>query len=569
MAQSRALVAGRFAALGASPRFRWAVLRRAPLDFLVFAGLALAAAGREHLALAPTSLELPGAPAVVEAVDLDGDGRRDLVVVVAYTRWEEIGIEEKAEMSGVDGLVEVLTVVPALFDRREAWAFLGREGGGYRPAGEPLELAGSVLSLEAGPPGLPIVALTDEGVAAVRLGPEGALALEPLIADPPVLAGAGTFLPGLELVQDLDGDGAPDLLHPAADGAAVYLTRDGALLRQAAARLPLPFDERLPGSARHYRGGPVRHYPLLEVRDADGDGLPDLLARNHQRGWNQFQLLRGAGGGRFDRPFSPLGDRHRDARPEVIFVGDLDGDGRAELVTQEELSEEDAGFRRSLAEAKRPPMRLAIHRLGPDLRWEPTPLRQFEVEGYAESGEGDVRLPGGFQDLNGDGRLDLVTLTLDFSLLQAVKVLAVRRISVGLDFHIWCQAGDGSFRRVPGLDLSGRFNLNLNNLRLSQLSLFAGDFDGDGRADFVQLGRGKTVTIHRGRDDCSYPAAPDLTLALSEPPQDLALVRVEDLDGDGRADLMVTQPQAGGGEGATAPVRLELYLSGGGSGGGR
>jgi FG-GAP-like repeat len=157
-----------------------------------------------------------------------------------------------------------------------------------------------------------------------------------------------------------------------------------------------------------------------------------------------------------------------------------------------------------------------------------------------------------------------VTLTLDFSILQAVRILTVKSLSVGLDFHVWCQGGDGRLRPVGGLDLSGKFRLDLSNLRLGQLSQFAGDFDGDGRADFVQMGRGRKVTIHRGRAGCSYPSAPDATVELAEEPRDLSLARVEDLDGDGRTDLLVIQPQRRGEPGVSRPVRLDLYLSGDG-----
>lgn len=528
-------------------------------------GVAAPAAAQRRLALHHTALELPGAPASVIATDLDGDGRRDLVVVVATTEWGELGIAERAEMDAVEGLVEVLTVVPALFDRREVRVFLADGDGSYRPAAAPLELPASVLSMEAGPAGLPVLALTDKGLAALRLEDPGTLALEPLVQDRPVFAGSGAFVPNLGMVQQLDGGGAEEILLPADDGVAIYrLTESGATL-EAVARVALPQDERLPGDARHYRRSLVRHYPLPEVRDATGDGLPDLLVRNHQRGWNQLHLLRGTGGGRFAGPMSPLGDRPRDAEPPVVFFGDLDGDGRAEVVTVEDLGGgEGESLRRELKEARRPRFRYRVHPLGPDLLMRPEPARQLEVEGYAFGGSEDLPLPGGFQDLNGDGRQDLVTLTLDFSLFQAVKILAARRLTLGLDFHIWCQGADGGFRQVRDLDLAGEFRVNLNNLRLGQLSLFAGDFDGDGRADFVQMGRGKTVSLHRGRADCSYGRQPDLTIELEEAPRDLALVQVRDLDGDGRSDLMVTQPlDAGEGE-ATAPVRLDLYLSRGG-----
>jgi VCBS repeat protein len=142
--------------------------------------------------------------------------------------------------------------------------------------------------------------------------------------------------------------------------------------------------------------------------------------------------------------------------------------------------------------------------------------------------------------------------------------LATKRLTVGLDFHVWCQQPDGGFRAVKGLDLSGTFRLNLNDLRVSQLSLFSGDFDGDGRADFVQIGRGHRVTVHRGRPDCGFPAAPDLAFDLREEPRDLSLVQIRDLDGDRRSDLLVVQPKGAAEAGFAAPVRLEVYLSSGG-----
>ncbi len=548
----------------------------ASLILLILAlGPAAGAAPRERLELRPLSLELPAAPAAIVPADLDGDGRRDLVVAVAYTEWDQIGIEESAQMDDVEGLVEVLTIVPALQDRREVRLFLAGESG-YRPAAV-LELDRSVLSLAAGPAGLPAVALTDDGLSALVLR-DGSLVLEPLLADRPVLAGSGTFVPELEMVHDLDGDGRTDLLLPAADGAAVYLGSADGLQPQPTTRLELPED-------RLARWGEVRHYPLPEVRDVDGDGRPDLVMAHHERRWELFHVLRNTGGGRFEglgpraggRPCrgeaclaqDQDGNEDEDEEPEIIFFGDVDGDGRAEYVTRSELYDDDAGFRKEIKEAKNPPFLYRFHRARPDLSIAPEPYHELRAVGYSfadEGGDGDeeeIRLPGGFQDLDGDGRLDLVALTLDFSLLQAVRILTVQSISIGIDFHLWCQDPGGRFRPVKGLDLSGKFRLRLDDLRLGQLSQFAGDFDGDGRADFVQMGRGKTVTIHRGREGCAYPAAPDLTIELAAAPRDLGLVQVRDLDGDGLTDLLIIQPQRVDEPGVTPPVRLDLYLSGG------
>ncbi|HEX4952507.1 MAG TPA: VCBS repeat-containing protein [Thermoanaerobaculia bacterium] len=530
---------------------------------LVLALSVLPAAAEKKLELTPLRLALPGAPASLISADLDGDGRLDLAVAVVATSWGEIGVTESTKLDEVEGLVEVLTVVPALLDRRELHLFLQDGAGSFRPAGPPLTLPTTVHALLRGPAQEPLLALTDEGISVVRLAADGATSLEPWIEEPPVLAGSEELLPDLDLSHDLDGDGSRDLILPGREGLVIFLSPGGSLARQPAGTLALPLDERLPGHAAHYRQGLTRHYPLPQVQDLDGDGKVDLLVRNHEKGWNQFQALPGLGGGRFGAPRSPLGGRARDAEPEVVFVGDLDGEGRAELVTSRQLEKQgDLSMRQELAEAKRPRFELGVHRLSAGTKMDSEPARRFEVDGYVFPREGEIPIPGGFQDLNGDRRPDLITLTLDFSMLQALNVLAAKRISIGLDFHLWCQAADGSFRQVTGLDLSGRFTLNLNNLAIGQLSLFSGDFDGDGRADFVQMGRGTKVSIHRGRADCSYPAKPDLTIEVAEQIGDPNLVKVADLDGDGRSDLAITRPGPKGADGASAPVELALYLSG-------
>ena len=532
------------------------------ISALALAGAA-EAARKTRLELRHLPIELPGAPSTILPADLDGDGQQDLVVAVAYTEWDQIGIEEEAQMDDVDGLVEVLTIVPSLMDRRELRVFLA-EGAGYR-ALAPMELDRSVLSLEVGPPGLPIVALTDDGISALRLTGEDVPTLEPIVRGRPVLARSGTFIPDLDLGHDLDGDGGRDLLFPTADGAGVYLAGGGGLAAEPASRLVWPVDDKT--SRRR-----SRHYPLPEVRDVDGDARLDLLLRE-ESGWDRFHVLRNLGGGRFAPALTLVQDGETgdengdgDGDGDLVYFGDLDGDGVAEYVMLEELADDDAGMRKEIRQAKQPPFRYRLYRSGSDLAMAAEPYAVFEATGYAldTSDDSDIRLPGGFQDLDGDGRSDLITLTLDFSLMQAVKILTTRRISIGLDFHVWCQQADGRFRPVRGLDLSGKFRLDLDDLAIGQMSQFAGDFDADGKADFVQMGRGREVTIHRGRDGCVYPPEPDLKVRLEEEPRDLQLVLVDDFDDDSRTDLVVIQPQKVTDPGVTPPVRLDLYLSGAG-----
>ncbi len=543
-------------------------------------GATSAEARRETLQLRLASIDLPGAPAIVLPADLDGDGDRDLVIAVAYTEWDQLTVEESTEMAGVEGLVEVMTIVPALTDRRELFLYLADSAApeGYRRAGPPLPLGPEILSLAGGPPQWPVVALTDDGISVLRLEVGGAR-LEPVIADPPVLAGTGALIPDLELTYDLDGDGGLDLLLPARDGLAVYpQTAEGRWTAAPTQRVELPTDRRSPGAG----GGMVRRFPIPDRGDVNGDGRLDLVFPDPDDGWARVVVLPGAGDGRFAEAVGPIelpdpcAEEPDTALPcaepgeSLLYFGDLDGDGRAELVSQQSLATEDAGVRQEIREAKNPPYRYRLYRSNADLSPAAEPYFTFDATGYTLDAENqgddsdgeEISIPGGLRDLDGDGRRDLIGLTLDFSVFQAVRILATRTISIGLDFHLHCQTPDGAFRKVTGLDLSGRFKLNLDDVRLSQLSLFDGDFDGDGRADFVQLGRGKTVSIHTGREGCRYPQRPDLVLQLDDEPRDLALVEIDDLDGDGLSDLRIVQPNRIDEPGVTPPVRLDLYLSG-------
>ncbi|HET6374321.1 MAG TPA: VCBS repeat-containing protein [Candidatus Polarisedimenticolia bacterium] len=511
-------------------------------------------ADSRELALRHHRLELPGIPSAIVPADIDADGRKDLLVVLVYTAWDEIGTESS------EGLVQMTSVIPALFERREMRVYLARPDGSYEQAGQPMALPESVLSVEAGPRGLPAVALTDDGVAAVRIttGPSGpAVTLEPLLNDPPVLAGTGVFLSGLGVIQDLDGRGDLDLLLPAKDGMAIYPTSAGALPAAASARLAIPGDTR--GSS----ATAWRRYPLARAEDLDGDHRPDLLVISRGRRDREIHVMRGSGDGHFQPPREVSLDcldrsDTTGGNSELAFFGDLDGDGRAEVVTRSEVESEDDG----LKEAKNPKQIYRFHRLKDDFTVVTTPYQEVNVVGYAFGGGWPMPSGSEFRDLDGDGRKDLVTVTLDFSILQAFRVLATKKIGMGLIFHIWAQDSRGGFHEVPDLDLSEKLLLDFNDLKLDRAAQFSGDFDGDGLLDFTHLGRGKTVTIHRGRPGCLYEKRADLTVELDEEPRDLALVRIQDLDGDGRSDLMIFRPLPAQDPPATAPVGIDLYLSG-------
>src|SRR5262249_46295422 len=155
---------------------------------------------------------------------------------------------EKSEMDPVQGLVEVMTVVPALLDHRELWLFRGDGAGGFARAGEALTVPLSVHSLAAGPQGRRLFALTDEGVSEVTWHADAGR-LEPVgrLRERSVLAGTGVFVPDLPLFYELTGDAHPDLLLPTREAFLVYPGEGEWVAAAPVDRVPLPAGDRVEG----------------------------------------------------------------------------------------------------------------------------------------------------------------------------------------------------------------------------------------------------------------------------------------------------------------------------------
>jgi hypothetical protein len=287
-------------------------------------------------------------------------------------------------------------------------------------------------------------------------------------------------------------------------------------------------------------------------------------------------IARGLGGARFAAPrtidlgclstpekraAAPAND---EARPpssrEVAWEGDVDGAGPIEIVTRESVDTGKSDMKQANETAHALTGSTTFAPISRSIR---SRTRRSRAEGWAFSGpsatgstcSSSTSIPTG-------GRTSSRSRSI-FSMFQALRALTAKKIGVGLEFHVVAQQADGSFRLVPDQKLDEKLNLDpepAGNLATS--ASFQGDFDGDGRVDFVHLGRGKTVTIHRGQAGGRYSEKPDLAITLDEEPEDVMLVRVRDFDGDDRSDLAITRTLAPIEAGATAPTRLELNLSG-------
>ncbi|KAB2674967.1 MAG: CRTAC1 family protein [Verrucomicrobia bacterium] len=232
------------------------------------------------------------------------------------------------------------------------------------------------------------------------------------------------------------GDGTAEVI---AVGADLRYHRDGAGRWSSRPLADLP-PERLWAAA---------------VADWDDDGQDDLILAGH----DGVRVLRGP---EFDGPGQPVWTAPRGLlHPQVIAVGDYDGDGRPDLwVGQYKLPYQGGQFPTPYHDANDGFPSYLLHREGPSVLRDAT----------EESGLGARRrrvYAGSFVDIDGDGDLDLLT-TSDFA---------------GLD--VFENDGHGHFReRTAGLG-DARMAFGMAHV--------SGDFDGDGLTDVFMAGMGSTV----------------------------------------------------------------------------
>jgi hypothetical protein len=276
--------------------------------------------------------------------------------------------------------------------------------------------------------------------------------------------GQGTFATGREvpaqaglfhlLAADLDGDGPVDLVAVARDGRTTVFANDGDGGLTPAETLGLGAD-------------------LLDValHDVDGDGAADLVAVH--LGGTGVMVLAGVGDGTFRSPVLRTFDRS----PEVtgLAIDDLDGDGRAEIVSCD--------------------------------------LERDRLVLLPGDGGAPVYIPVGSQpiaaaigDLSSDGTKEI-----------AVALLGARRVDVlGRTPGGW-----GAIQQLQAAGLP------------YDLAVF--DLDADGQDDlvFTELDR-RAVVVHRAAGQ-ALEALGEATVATGTP----IAPQFADVDGDGLGDLFV------------------------------
>ncbi len=355
------------------------------------------------------NIPAPGPYAVVIA-DLDGDGKPDLVVATVYAN--AFSIYQNIGSNGVLNAASFAApvVIPV-------------GTGSAAPAG--------VTAADVDGDGRLDLIATDPNnnqVAVYRNIYSGGRLTTNSFA-PPVLLAVAAY-PYRLAVRDLDGDGRPDIVSVNNGSGTVSILRNigaaGSLTTNSfAPRVDLP----LAGNSES-----------VAVGDLDGDGQPDLAVADSS-GFISLYRNRGTPGNISPGTFDTRVDLPAQSGSLHVVIGDLDGDGRPELITTAYY-----------------PQTLSVYRNLSTPGSLTTNSFAARVD-YGLAGRGHTIA---LADLNGDGKPDVAEVTELASALSVFQNL-----------------GTGSFTN-PSLAARVDFASGWNAWGLA-----VGDLDGDGRPDAV------------------------------------------------------------------------------------
>jgi hypothetical protein len=449
---------------------------------------------------------------VVRAADLEGDGRKEMIV--SFTVHREKEMERILHVYGWSG--PGMDASPSL---RNTWKV------------SPEAVFWDTGPADEGSGKNSCYFLSADGLS--ELCGNGRAALVPsLRIEAPVFVSTGQedeFL-WLDAIRDWDGDGRVEALLPLGREARLYRLNEeaGWAIADSVKLKPFPYYNnnilfgRRVGSYEHLA---VVFYPLLELADLNGDGRKDLIVLRNGKG---FCYLRGENG-------------KLDSEP---VVWDL------EIRSEEEILRRRATLRYRVVDLNRDGFAdVVVHKIGMQfVSWNAeTAIFLGRADGVRPK-EPDQRFPSrGFfsgvsvKDLDGDGYADITRWSVKMGVWPLLDIFLRKVVHLKSQFY-YASWPEGF---PPKATSQREFDLHIDSDRPDLIRGIVpnteGDFNQDGLRDLV-AGKGEgELAIHLGRPERDFASRP---WSVLEAPG-INYINVEDLDGNGRCDLYGYQVEEG------------------------